>query len=366
MESDHCLRGVLRAIQPAERLKALILRQAVQDNLDAIHERLPSQFRPARGRLSASSRWTTRAALLFALVAALSGVGLWSFAAPAGPVVVVPGGPVGTPPEQSNPAEGESLAAPRGSADSPLLSRHFSSGVLALPVHRVIIDAGHGGDNLGASSAGGLQEKDLTLDIAERAQHLMVARGFDAVLTRSTDETLSLQQRAAIANRRRGDIFVSIHVNSLKPSSARGIETYYLGPSSGPELDAIATVENQHSGYTLSDLRSLLERIFADARRNESRRLADSVQQALVRTMRKTETGLADRGVKTAPFVVLVATEMPAILTEVSCLSNADEARRLSTPDYRQAIAEALVSGVKTFARESRLNATERTKTSGS
>jgi N-acetylmuramoyl-L-alanine amidase len=291
-------------------------------------------------------------------------MGPWPFAAPAGPVAVVPGGRAAAAAEQPNPAEPDQLAVPGEGADSSALSRALPPGVLALPVHRVIIDAGHGGDNLGASSAGGLKEKDLTLDIAERAQHLMVSRGFDAVLTRATDETLSLQQRAAIANSHRGDIFVSIHVNALEPPSARGIETYYLGPSSGRELDAIATAENQHSGYTLSDLRSLLERIFTDAKRNESRRLANSVQQALVRTMRKTETGLTDRGVKMAPFVVLVATDMPAILAEVSCLSNADEAKRLSTADYRQAIAEALVSGVRTFA-EPPLNATERKRTSG-
>ncbi len=107
----------------------------------------------------------------------------------------------------------------------------------------------------------------------------------------------------------------------------RGIETYYLGPSNSPELDAIAAAENQHSGYSLSDLRSLLEKIYMDARRDESRRLADSVQRALVRTMRKAEPALTDRGVKTAPFVVLLATEMPAILAEVSCLSNAGRGR---------------------------------------
>ena len=117
------------------------------------------------------------------------------------------------------------------------------------------------------SSAEGLLEKDLTLDIAERVRTLVTTRGFEVVMTRSADETLSLQQRAAVANGRRGDIFVSIHLNSLRPTSARGIETFYLGPSDGPEPDAIAAAENQHSGYSLADMRVMLERIYTDARR---------------------------------------------------------------------------------------------------
>ena len=230
----------------------------------------------------------------------------------------------------------------------------------------MIVDAGHGGDNLGTSSADGINEKDVTLDIAERVRQLIVQRGFEAVMTRTADETRSLLERAATANRRHGDIFVSIHLNSLRPSSVRGIETYYLGPSDGPEFDAIAAAENRHSGYSLSDIRSLLEKIYTDARRDESRRLAESVQRALVLNLRKTAPAITDRGVKTAPFVVLIATEMPAIVAEVSCLSNQDDARHLNTAEYRQTIAEALVSGIQTFADGSRVGATERRGTSGS
>jgi N-acetylmuramoyl-L-alanine amidase len=235
--------------------------------------------------------------------------------------------------------------------DAAMLSQQVPPGVLALSVRRVIIDAGHGGSSLGTSSASGVQEKDLTLDIARRMQQLVVAQGLEAVMTRGTDETVSLQQRAARANDGRGDIFVSIHLNWLASPSAQGIETYHLGPSDDPELDAVAERENQHSGYSLSDLRVLLERIYTDARRDQSRHLAQSVQRALVQGLRSAEPALADRGVKTAPFVVLVATQMPAILTEVSCLSNVKDATRLSSPDYRQTIAEALAAGVATFAR---------------
>ncbi len=110
-------------------------------------------------------------------------------------------------------------------------------------------------------------------------------------MTRTADETLSLLERAATANRRHGDIFVSIHLNSLRPPERAGIETYYLGPSDGPEPDAIAAAENRHSGYSLSDMRSLLEKIYTDARRDESRRLAESVQHALVVNAAADRTG---------------------------------------------------------------------------
>lgn len=338
-----------------EHLKARALTDAVNSNLDAIHGRLPETLRPVRHPLHLWSRRTTRlGAFWVAMVMASAGVARWPASARAVPASGVA-------------AElGSARAAPNSEPDPSFLSGQVRPGVLDLSVRRVIVDAGHGGDNLGTSSADGVNEKDVTLDIAERVRQLTVQRGFEAVMTRTADETRSLQERAATANRRHGDIFVSIHLNSLRPSSARGIETYYLGPSAGPDFDAIAAAENRHSGYSLSDIRSLLEKIYTDARRGESRRLAESVQAALVLNLRKTAPGITDRGVKTAPFVVLVATEMPAIVAEVSCLSNEDDARHLNTAEYRQTIAEALVSGIQTFASGSRVSATERRRTSGS
>jgi N-acetylmuramoyl-L-alanine amidase len=146
-------------------------------------------------------------------------------------------------------------------------------------------------------------------------------------------------------------VFVSVHLNSFRSPTTLGIETYYLGPSDDDELDAIAERENQHSGYSMADLRTLLDKIFTDARRDESRRLAAAVQDTLVAQMRRVGATAVDRGVKAAPFVVLVATDMPAILAEVSCLSNTHEAERLNSQDYRQQIAAALAAGVDNFAR---------------
>lgn len=337
-----------------EHLKARMLKDAVNSNLDAIYGRLPEPLRPVRRHLHL---WSRRAARLGAfsvvVVMASAGVSRWPASARA------------VPDSAAAAVLGYAQAASNATPD-PFLSQQVHPNVLALSVRRVIVDAGHGGGNLGTSSADGVNEKDLTLDIAERVRQLIVQRGFEAVMTRTADERRSLRERAATANRRQGDIFVSIHLNSLRPSSARGIETYYLGPSEGPEFDVIAAVENRHSGYSFSDIRSLLEKIYTDARRDESRRLAESVQRALVLNLRKTAPAIKDRGVKMAPFVVLVATEMPAIVAEVSSLSNEDDARQLNTSEYRQTIAEALVSGIQTFAYGSYVSATERRGASGS
>jgi N-acetylmuramoyl-L-alanine amidase len=337
-----------------EHLKARMLEDAVNSNLDGINGRLPEALRPVRHRLHLWSRQPTQlGAFWIAMVMAAAIVARWPASARAVPDRAVAA------------VLGNVQAAPHAAPGS-FITQQVHPGVLDLSVRRVIVDAGHGGDNLGTSSADGVNEKDLTLDIAERVRQLAVQRGFEAVMTRTADETRSLQERAATANRRHGDIFVSIHLNSLRPSSARGIETYYLGPSDGPEFDAIAAAENRQSGYSLSDIRALLEKIYTDVRRGESRRLAESVQAALVLNLRKTAPAIRDRGVKTAPFVVLIATEMPAIVAEVSCLSNEDDARHLNTAEYRQTIAEALVSGVQAFADGSRVSATERRRTSGS
>lgn len=349
-----------------EQLKADILKSAIEDNVDAIQGRLPAPVRQSQGGGRHASRWRSRLALAAAIVIASVGIARR-------PTGVTPG--VATTTAVAT-AEGTRaadatrtarMAVSEGRPDETVLSRTMDPGVLALSVRRIVLDAGHGGENLGTSSASGLTEKDVTLDIAQRVRALTVARGFEVVMTRTRDETLSLQERAATANQQRGDIFVSIHVNALSPASANGIETYYLGPSNGAEHEAIVAAENQHSGYSLSDMRALLEKIYTDARRDQSRRLAAAVQKALLSTSRTVDQSVADRGVKMAPFVVLSATEMPAILAEVSCLSNRKEAERLSTTAYRQAIAEAVVAGIENFAFELRAtSAVERTGSSGS
>ena len=320
-----------------------MLRAAVQDNADTIAERVPAALRPARRWLALCAHRARIVAVPFAIITASILVAHWSLAAqpvtPASPGDAPLPQPVGAP-------------SPSSAPDMSLLARPLPPRALALGVRRVVLDAGHGGTNEGTASAGGLMEKHVALDLAERARRLLIARNFEVILTRTDDKTLSLKQRATTANQSRGDIFVSIHLNSLEPASTRGVETFYLGPSEHPDHDAVAATENQHSGYSLADLRTLLDGIYVDARRDESKRLAQSVQDAVMRRLSKSDPAMTDRGVKTAPFVVLVATGMPAILAEVSCLSNPDEAERLGTAAHRQTIAEALVSGIQAFSNQ--------------
>lgn len=325
-----------------------MLKAAVEENLDTIAGRPPKRLRAIQRR----RRWVRRAAMAVTvgLIVVSAGVARWSASAQQ------------IASTSTRPHATVSGALRFAALDPLLLSQATSPHVLALGVRRVIIDPGHGGDNLGTSGPYGLIEKDLTVDIADRVRRLATQRNFEAVMTRTADESLSLWQRAAIANGQRGDIFVSIHLNSIQPSSACGVETYYLGPTDDPKRADLAAHENEQPGYSLSDMRPLLRRIYADARRHESRRLAEAVQGALMRTA---DSALSDRGVKMAPFVVLGATHMPAILAEVSCLSSAAEAGRLRTAQYRQALAAAVVSGIEAFARQPVSNHPERTVDSG-
>jgi N-acetylmuramoyl-L-alanine amidase len=223
--------------------------------------------------------------------------------------------------------------------------------VLPLRVKKIALDPGHGGKDVGASLPTGLTEKELTLDIGLRLRRLLAQAAFAVVMTRDKDETIPLAQRAALANAHGADLFVSIHVNWIERSQARGMETYYLGPTEDPLLLQLAAQENRDSGYSLADFRRLLDGIYLSVRRDESRRLAETVQRTLVTSIHPKHVALVNRGVKTAPFAVLVGTEMPAILAEVACLSNAAEAQLLATPQYRQDIAQALFQGIRAYAR---------------
>jgi len=196
-----------------------------------------------------------------------------------------------------------------------------------------------------------LTEKEVTYDVAARLKALLVKNGFDVVITRPDDRLIPLRERARLANESDGDIFVSIHVNSIvNHTASHGIETYYLGPTSDPSLTKLAADENRMSGYSVADMHKLVENIYADARREESHRLASSIQQELYGNLRSVDHGLENWGVKRAPFIVLVATEMPAILAEVGCMSNDVEAEMLHRPEYRQHIADALFKGIRAYA----------------
>ena len=313
-----------------DRIKRQLLRDLVQQNVDLIHGR-------ASRRRRSGDVW--RFAARVAALAFLS-VGLFGSSR----LISTLGEPhaaAGAPPAPAAPEAAPPPLTPPDPVDAA---------VFPLAVHKIAIDAGHGGGSTGTRTPEGLMEKDLTLDIAERLQRLLQTQSFQVVMTRQGDREVSLEQRGALANRAGADIFVSIHVNWIENRRSRGVETYYLGPTEDPYLTRLAASENRESGYSMADMRRLLDRIYAGVRQDKSRRLAETVQGALFQSLGKLSPEEEDRGVKAAPFIVLLSTEMPAILAEVSSLSNDEEARLLAKPLYRQYIAEALAKGIRGYA----------------
>ena len=230
------------------------------------------------------------------------------------------------------------------------LPHALDRGVIPLAIKKIVIDAGHGGKQPGAISESGVSEKDITLDIALRLHRLLGKAPFEVLMTRQGDQTMTLEKRVAFANSNRADLFISIHINWTEPREIRPLETYFVGPSDDPATMKLASMENQESGYSLSEYRRVLEKIYIDTRRDESRRLAKNIHAELYQSLKTINPALDDRGVRMAPFLVLVGTEMPAILVEVSTLSNEEEVELLTNPDYREKIALAVSRGIRTYA----------------
>jgi N-acetylmuramoyl-L-alanine amidase len=216
---------------------------------------------------------------------------------------------------------------------------------LGLGVSRIVIDAGHGGHDPGAS-ANGISEAELVLDISLRLEKLLQEQGIDVVLTRRTNAYISLDERTEIANRESADLFLSIHANASGNAAARGVETYFLNFALNPQAEAVAARENAASGKTMNSLPSIIKAITLNNKLNESRDFASSIQRALVRGMRPGNKALRDLGVKQAPFVVLIGAAMPSVLAEISFVTNRQEARLLKSPAYRQRIAASLLAGI--------------------
>jgi N-acetylmuramoyl-L-alanine amidase len=251
----------------------------------------------------------------------------------------------------TNEVKTETLAASNMLLPETLLPepRQMNLNAFALPVKTIVIDPGHGGDDPGAVTPLGLTEKEIALDIGLRLRAFLMESSFTVHMTREKDETVSLGRRAAFANAAGGDLFISIHINWVEPRQARVVETYYLGSTENAAALQLASAENHQSGYSLVDFHQLLEGVYTSVKRGESRKLAEAVQGELVRSLRTVNPTLSHKAAKTAPFIVLVGANMPAILTEVSCLSNDEEAQLLTSPEYRQQIAQALFVGVRSY-----------------
>ena len=221
---------------------------------------------------------------------------------------------------------------------------------LGLKIGKIVIDPGHGGHDTGTIGPNGLQEKDLVLEVGRRLGKLLETRlGAEVVYTRKDDTFIPLETRTAIANQQRADLFISIHANSSQDEDARGVETYYLNFTSSPEALDVAARENAVSEKSIYELQDLVKKIALKEKIEESREFAGDVQESLHSGLAAKNPGIRNRGVKKAPFIVLIGANMPSILAEISFVSNPGDERRLETSEYRQRIAESLYRGIAKY-----------------
>ena len=219
---------------------------------------------------------------------------------------------------------------------------------LGLKIGRIVIDPGHGGHDTGTIGPTGLMEKDLCLDVALRLGKIIEQRlpGADVIYTRSDDTFVPLEERTNIANQGKADLFISIHANSSRDSGARGIETYYLNLKGSAEAMEVAARENATAQEGVHDLESLVKKIAQTEKIDESKEFAQDIQDSLAK---RTQKNVKNRGVRKAPFVVLIGADMPSILTEISFLSNPADEKLLKQPEQRQKVAEGLFQGISSY-----------------
>ena len=222
---------------------------------------------------------------------------------------------------------------------------------LGLKISRIVIDPGHGGHDTGTIGPHGLMEKDLCLDVALRLGHEIEEKlpGAEVVYTRKDDTFIPLEQRTAIANEAKADLFISIHANSSHDEAARGIETYYLNFATSEESMEVAARENALSQESLHDLQDIIKKIARNEKVEESKELASDIQDSLTHRLQLVSQNERNRGVKKAPFVVLIGANMPSVLSEISFISNPSDERLLKKTDQRQRVADGLYRGIASY-----------------
>ena len=222
---------------------------------------------------------------------------------------------------------------------------------LGLKIGRIVIDPGHGGHDTGTIGPTGLMEKDLCLDVGLRLGKIIEQRlpGAEVIYTRSDDTFIPLEQRTNIANQAKADLFISIHANSSRDSGARGIETYYLNLKGSPEAMEVAARENATAQEGVHDLQDLVKKIAQTEKIDESKEFAEDIQDSLAKRIQRSSKYFRNRGVRKAPFVVLIGADMPSILTEISFLSNPADEKLLKQPEQRQKVAEGLYQGIASY-----------------
>jgi len=225
------------------------------------------------------------------------------------------------------------------------------------PIRRIIVDAGHGGHDTGAIGPRGVREKDVTLAMARRLAEKLRGQGFEVTLTRTDDRYLKLEERTAMANMARGDLFVSLHTNANPRRDRSGVETYFLNVTDDRYARRLAARENGSLELeeTPRDVQRILTDLDSKASAGASRTLARMVQKEITLRTRQSQGPVRDRGVKNALFYVLLGARMPAVLVETAFISNRAEEKRLASPAYQQLVADGVTRAVVEFAGQSRL-----------
>lgn len=244
----------------------------------------------------------------------------------------------------ANPGNADEIRSIEISDEIPL-GRMFNLGI-----NRIVVDAGHGGSHPGTIGRGGTKEKDITLAIAMKLRDQLIRLGVtDVLMTRTGDATISLQERVDYAKEAKADAFISIHVNSLPNSRSNVIETFYFGPSKDRRALQLADIENMGSEHGLSDFMEIVERMGRTMKLQESKNLAEAIQKNLYQNIKELDPDARDTGVKRAPFVVLMELDVPSVLTEIACMSNAKSERDLNSAENQERIAAALAAGIMSY-----------------
>lgn len=255
------------------------------------------------------------------------------------------------PPKQEPPAERTKDTPPPEKVkpgSSPSLAMQ-----LGLGVRRIVIDPGHGGKDKGATGFGGLHEKDITLALARELKKVLEEEAHcEVILTRNKDKFISLEERTAIANAQKADLFISIHANANEDPSQHGTETYYLNLTTDKHSARVAALENATSSRRIGDLEAILHDLMRNSKINESSRLAKDIQTRICSRIKSRYETVRDLGVKQAPFYVLMGAEMPGVLVETAFITNEKEAKRLKDKKFQEDIARGIAEGVNTYIRQ--------------
>jgi N-acetylmuramoyl-L-alanine amidase len=225
---------------------------------------------------------------------------------------------------------------------------------LALGVRRIVIDPGHGGRDYGAPGyLKGVHEKNIVLKLGRRlAKKIREKLHCEVVMTRKSDRYLTLEERTAFANTKNADLFISLHTNAARDRRAYGIETFFLNLATDDDAILVAARENATSTKNISDLQAILSDLMQNAKINESSRLAVHVQKCMCKGLKKCYGRIKNKGVKQAPFYVLLGAQMPAILIETAFISNSRDCKRLVNSKYQDRVCDAIVNGIREYINE--------------